>query len=71
MNAQRRRHERSPIRQRRKSGLLIGLLLVWAEHPRLSGGWRHWRWLALSPLLFAAVLFSEGPLGVLGLFEEP
>ena len=51
-------------------GLLIGLLLGWAEHLRRSGGRRHWRWLALSPLLFAAVLFSEGPLGVLGLFED-
>ena len=51
-------------------GLLIGLLLGWAEHLRRSGGRRHWRWLALSPLLFAAVLFSEGPLGVLGIFED-
>lgn len=51
-------------------GLLIGLLLGWAEHLRRSGGRRHWRWLALSPLLFAAVLLSEGPLGVLGLFED-
>ena len=51
-------------------GLLIGMLLGWAEHLRRSGGRRRWRWLALSPLLFAAVLFSEGPLGVLGLFED-
>lgn len=51
-------------------GLLIGLLLGWAEHVRRSGGRRHWRWLALSPLLFAAILFSEGPLGVLGVFED-
>ena len=51
-------------------GLLIGLLLGWAEHLRRTGGRRHWRWLALSPLLFAAVLFSEGPLGVLGIFEN-
>jgi hypothetical protein len=51
-------------------GLLIGLLLGWAEHVRRTGGRRHWRWLALSPLLFAAVLFSEGPLGVLGIFED-
>ncbi len=50
--------------------LLIGLLLGWAEHLRRSGGRRHWRWLILSPLLFAAILFSEGPLGVLGLFED-
>ena len=51
-------------------GLLIGLLLGWAEYLRRSGGRRHWRWLALSPLLFAAILFSEGPLGVLGIFED-
>jgi hypothetical protein len=51
-------------------GLLTGLLLGWAEHLRRTGGRRHWRWLALSPLLFAAVLFSEGPLGVLGIFED-
>ena len=47
-------------------GMVIGLMLGWAEHLRRTGGRRHWRWLALSPLLFAAVLFSEGPLGVLG-----
>ena len=51
-------------------GLLIGLLLGWAEHLRRMGGRRGWRWLALSPLLFAAVLFGEGPLGVLGIFED-
>jgi hypothetical protein len=47
-------------------GLIIGLLLGWAEHLRRTGGRRRWRWLALSPLLFTAVVFSEGPLGVLG-----
>lgn len=31
-------------------GLVIGLLLGWAEHLRRTGGRRHWRWLALSPL---------------------
>ena len=51
-------------------GLLIGLLLGWAEHLRRSGGRHGWRWLALSPLLFAAILFSEGPMGVLGIFED-
>lgn len=51
-------------------GLCIGLLLGWAEHLRRLGGRRGWRWLALSPLLFAAVLFSEGLLGVLGIFED-
>ena len=49
-------------------GLLTGLLLGWAEHLRRTGGRRGW--LALSPLLFAAVLFSEGPLGVLGVLED-
>ena len=51
-------------------GLVIGLLLGWAEHLRRTGGRRGWRWLAVSPLLFAAVLFSGGPLGVLGIFED-
>lgn len=51
-------------------GLLVGMLLGWAEHLRRTGGRRGWRLLALSPLLFAAVLFSEGPLGVLGVFED-
>ena len=51
-------------------GLVIGMLLGLAEHVRRTGGRRGWRWLALSPLLFAAVLFSEGPLGWLGIFED-
>ena len=51
-------------------GLFIGLLLGWAEHLRRTGGRRRWRWLALSPLLFAAVLLSDGPVGVLGIFEN-
>ncbi len=51
-------------------GLLIGLLLGWAEHLCRTGGQRRWRWLALSPLLFVAILFSEGPLGVLEIFED-
>ena len=51
-------------------GLLIGLLLGWAEHVRTTGGRRGWRWLALSPLLFAGILFSNGPLGVLGIFAD-
>lgn len=51
-------------------GLIVGLLLGWAEHVRRTGGRPYWRWLALSPLLFAAILFSEGPLGLLGIFED-
>jgi len=51
-------------------GVVIGLLLGWAEHLRRTGGRRHWRWLAISPILFMAVLFSEGPLGVFGIFED-
>jgi hypothetical protein len=51
-------------------GLAIGMLLGWAEHLRRTGGRRGWRWLALSPLLFTAVLFSEGPLGPLGILED-
>jgi hypothetical protein len=49
-------------------GLVIGMLLGWAEHLRTTGGRPGWRWLALSPLLFAAILFSN-PLGILGIFE--
>lgn len=51
-------------------GLLIGLLPGWAEHLRRTGGRRRWRGLSLSPLLFAAILFSEGLLEVLGIFED-
>jgi hypothetical protein len=40
-------------------GVAVGLLLGWAEHLRRTGGRPGWRWLALSPLLFAAVLFSN------------
>lgn len=50
-------------------GVAIGLLLGWAEHVRTTGGRRGWRWLALSPLLFAAILFSN-PLDMLQIFED-
>lgn len=50
-------------------GLVTGMLLGWAEHLRTTGGRRGWRWLALSPLLFAAVLFSN-PLDILGVFQN-
>jgi hypothetical protein len=45
-------------------GTVVGVLLGWAEYLRRTGGRRYWRWLALSPLLFAAVLAPD-PLGVL------
>lgn len=41
-------------------GALVGALLGWAEYLRRLGGRRGWRWLAASPLLFSAVLFSNG-----------
>lgn len=34
-------------------GAVTGALLGWAEHVRRTGGRRHWRWLALSPLVLA------------------
>jgi hypothetical protein len=39
-------------------GLAAGALLGWAEQMRRAGGRRGWRWLALSPLLFASVLVA-------------
>jgi hypothetical protein len=51
-------------------GVVTGPLLGWAEHLRASCGRRGWRWLTLAPLTFTAVLFSEGPLGFLGIFED-
>ena len=50
-------------------GTLVGALLAWAEHLRRSGGRPGWRWLALSPLLFSAILFSR-PLDMLSIFED-
>ena len=32
---------------------IVGGLLGWADHIRRTGGRPHWRWLALSPLIFA------------------
>ena len=45
-------------------GTITGILLAWAESIRRTGGRPHWRWLALSPLLFAAVLTPD-PVGIL------
>ena len=50
-------------------GAAIGALLGWAEHVRRTGGRPRWRWLALAPLLFAAILLSN-PLDIGGLFED-
>lgn len=50
-------------------GIGVGALLGWAEHLRTSGGRRRWRWLALAPLLFSAILFSR-PLDMLSIFED-
>lgn len=50
-------------------GAAVGGLLGWAEHLRRSGGRPGWRWLALSPLLFAAILFRD-PLDLGAVFEN-
>lgn len=50
-------------------GTLIGALLGWAEFLRRSGGRPGRQWLALSPLLFAAILFSD-PMDLFGIFED-
>lgn len=44
-------------------GALTGALLGWAEALRRGGGARHWRWLALAPLVLAvAPLLRPGAL---------
>jgi hypothetical protein len=40
-------------------GVIVGMLLGWAEYLRRTGGRRHWRWLALAPFAFAAFLPFE------------
>jgi hypothetical protein len=50
-------------------GIGVGVLLGWAQHLRTSGGRRGWRWLALAPLLFTAILFSR-PLDLLSIFDD-
>lgn len=50
-------------------GIGVGALLGWAEQLRTSGGRRGWRWLALSPLLFSAIVFSR-PLDLLSILED-
>jgi hypothetical protein len=39
--------------------VLVGALLGWAEHLRQVGGRPGWRWLAVAPMLLAAVLFAN------------
>jgi hypothetical protein len=50
-------------------GIGVGVLLGWAEQLRTSGGRRGWRWLALAPLLFSAIVFSR-PLDLLSILED-
>jgi hypothetical protein len=50
-------------------GVLAGALLGWGEHLRRTGGGPHRRLLSLSPLLFAAVLFSD-PLDFSALLDD-
>jgi hypothetical protein len=50
-------------------GVLVGALLGWASHLRATGGRRGWRWLALWPLLFAALLFSN-PMDMAAILED-
>jgi hypothetical protein len=50
-------------------GIGVGALLGWAEHLRSSGGRPGWRWLALAPLLFSAIVFGR-PLDLLSIFED-
>ena len=40
------------------AGVITGGLLGLAEHFRRTGGRRHWRWLALSPLSFAVLTLT-------------
>ncbi len=50
-------------------GIVVGALLAWAEYIRRTGGRPRWRWLALSPLVFAGVLLSA-PTDPGGLLED-
>jgi len=50
-------------------GMIVGVLLGWAEHWRRTGLTRARRWFVLSPLVFAAVLFAQ-PTDLIGLFED-
>lgn len=49
-------------------GAVVGALLGWAEHIRRTAGRRHWRWLALAPFAFTAVVFT--PAGIEQLLDD-
>ncbi len=38
-------------------GVIVGILLGWAEHVRRTGGRRGWRWLAAAPVVFTVAVF--------------
>ena len=38
-------------------GVIVGVLLGWAEHIRRTGGRQGWRWLAVAPIAFTVAVF--------------
>ena len=38
-------------------GVIVGVLLGWAEYIRQTGGRRRWRWLAVAPIAFTVAVF--------------
>jgi hypothetical protein len=50
-------------------GTLVGRVARVGRAASHLGGRRGWRWLALAPLLFSAILFSR-PLDMLSIFED-
>jgi hypothetical protein len=40
-------------------GVIVGVLLGWAEHIRRTGGRRRWRWLAAAPIAFTLAVFAS------------
>ncbi len=47
-------------------GVIVGILLGWAEHVRRTGGRRGWRWLAAAPVVFTGSAIAIPLLGVAG-----